>query len=111
MALTVKTLHTRTMPGGGGKFIVADITSDDSFAAGGESLPPSTFGLTRYLTVMVNSWVKTADNSLACPSAFDLPNNKILAFIGDNNNSDGPLIEASTVDLSTYTSRITIFGR
>lgn len=87
------------------KQVVKDITFDNSYATGGESLTASDLGL-------ANITFLKAENKLGYVVTYDYANQKLMAFYGDNNNAaDGPLVEVpNATDLSTLVCKVYAIG-
>lgn len=86
---------------------IIDVTFDSSYPTGGEALTPEDCGMQSIEAVLP----QLGDTGYVV--LYDRTNEKLLAYMGDNNNaSDGPLIEvANTTDLSTLDVRILVIGR
>lgn len=97
MALTI--VPVRTFVLGDHRCVIADVTFDNSYATGGESLTQTDLGLTRSLMSLAAGAATTGH---ACP--YDYTNAKLMAF-------NGTTQIANTTDLSTVTTRIVAIGK
>lgn len=109
MALTITQVSRKVR--GDRTIVVADAVWDSSATAGGEAVVASDFGLKVIDAIQptVARDPDTVDNAVLV--VFDSASSTLIPFYGDYSNaSDGPLIEAATVDLSAYTSRLVVEG-
>lgn len=74
MALTVTRVQPTPTAVGRFKISIADVTFDNSYATGGESITPTDLGLSAFLFVLVE---EDADGYVV---KFDRTNNKLMAF-------------------------------
>lgn len=107
MALTLSKVDAYVA--GNKRVRVYDVTFDSVYPTGGESLTPADVGLNRILKCSDG----TARNGTtgALPVTYDYANSKLIAWYGDNNNTnDGPLVENATTDISAYSVRLEFVG-
>ena len=112
MALTITPVSARTA--GDRKVVTVDAVWDDSATAGGEAITAANFGLSVIESIAPSVAVDpdTVDNAVLVAYVPTGPNGgTLLPLYGDYSNaSDGPFIEAATVDLDAYTSRLVAVG-
>ena len=112
MALTITPVSQRIA--GDRKIVTIDAVWDSSATAGGEAVTAADFGLSVIESVAPSVAVDpdTVDNAVLVAYVPASPSTgTVMPFYGDYSNaSDGPLIEAATVDLSAYTSRLVAVG-
>lgn len=90
---------------------VVDAVWDSSATAGGEAVTAANFGLSVLERVepSIARDPDTVDNAVLV--VFDPSASTLMPMYGDYSNaSDGVFIEAATVDLSAYTSRLVAIG-
>jgi hypothetical protein len=96
------------------KVVTVDAVWDSSATAGGEAITASDVGLSviESIAPSIARDPDTVDNAvLVGYLPTDDISGTLMPFYGDYSNaSDGPFIEAATVDLSAYTSRLVIVG-
>ncbi len=110
MSLTIGT-PDKKVPGAE-YVVIADVTFDSSYPAGGEAITAANFGLNTIRTILPAIAIDpdTVDNAVLI--GFDATNSKLLAFWADYSNaSDGVLIEvADTTSLAAYTAQLVVYG-
>jgi hypothetical protein len=109
VALTITIIDTHVR--GDRKEVIADAVWDDSATAGGEAITAANFGLSKidFVAPSVARDPDTVDNGVLV--AWDSAASTLIPLYGDYSNaSDGVFIEAATVDLAAYTSRLLVIG-
>lgn len=87
-----------------GRAVVADVTFDSSYPAGGEAYTAANFGLSKIdLMVCAGAAKAGATTALACLA--DHTNSKLMLF-SSNGAAPNALLETSTVDQSATVVRV-----
>lgn len=103
MVLTLSKVRSTII--GNMRLKIYDVTFDNSYPTGGESLTPADLGLNHIEAIIAEGG--------AYNFGYDYTNEKLKAFYGNNDAaSDGPLVEvANATDLSSVSTRIVVIGR
>lgn len=94
------------------KYLIADVTFDSSYPAGGEALTPATLGFTTIYFFSSNTIIDpdTADNAVV--PGYDYTNSKFLAFWDNESGSNSAFLEVDdTTTLAAYSARIFVIGK
>ena len=90
---------------GAQKVKYATVTFDSSYPTGGEPLTPSDFDLVSI------DWIQTQDG-VGYALYYDRTNSKLLAYYGNFDAADGPLIQVpNATDLSAVAVKVVVFGK
>lgn len=116
MALTITIQDSFVV--GDRKAVVADVTFDSAYPAGGEAVTAANFGLNLEITTILGNVARdpdTADKAFVVD--FDRAASKLVLFASDDNNAaDSPLLELSGLstpitDASAYSARLVVLGK
>lgn len=104
MAVTIATPTHAAQPivAGNVRMTIRDITFDDSYPTGGESVSASDLGLQNVLAAI--PVVRTAGTGSVTAVQYDVENGKLLAYTAAAQ-------VANTTDLSAVTVRVIAFGK
>lgn len=115
MAFTVTRVAGTARKEGNRRRAEFDITFDSSYATGGESLTASEFGFRKLDCVIPHGAFRKSDATDAVMVSYDYTNNKLAAYRQKDpaaaGGADIALPEVgSTVNLSSYSGRVTVLG-
>lgn len=90
-----------------------DVTFDNSYPTGGETLGPTELQLDSVDIIEAGPIARNAAGTSAVPVGYDYTNSKLQAYRYDGASAGKAFLEevANTVDLSTFTVRIRAVGR
>jgi hypothetical protein len=98
--------------------VIADVTFDSTYPAGGEAVTAANFGLDLEIKHIACGLARDPDtHDKAFSVDFDSAASKLILFASDDNNAaDSPLLELSGLstpitDASAYTARVVVKGR
>lgn len=106
MAISVA-IKKRTGIAPTGRQVLADVTFDSSYPAGGEPYTPAMFGL-RTIDFMLVSGVALASSTTANACYADHTNSKLMLF-SSNGAAPAALLETSTANQSATVVRVLAF--
>lgn len=112
MALTIAKVTNGDYVVGNKKIRTRDITFDNSYATGGESLTASDVGLRSVVAVATDGGAKNSAGTSLVPVRYDYTNAKLQAYRYDGASAGKAFLEevAAAVDLSAFTVRAVFTG-